>query len=313
MGGKGGGSSNNEMVAMQQQQAAQARQKETERAARLKSGSDYINSLFDGTPSGAKTLDLSGLAGDPAVGGGVGGSLLNGNSKGGTYSTGGVGSYKLADGYTVGQTADDGNGGGYGVYDAQGNLVTQARTLKDLSTQHITYGGDPNTKTGGFGDDFYNKFRQANLDYYMPELDRQFSNAKSSLDFGLARSGQLRSSTANQSLADLTYQNDVNKAQMTAQADSATGELRNTVQANKSAAINQLYSTEDPSLAANTATSLVRNVELTKPQLNPIGQLFAPIAIGMGTGMQGYSNAQAYGKYLPATAGTGNSGSGKTY
>jgi hypothetical protein len=316
MGGKGSSTSNNQMVQMQQEQAAQARQKETERAARLKSGSDYINSLFDGTPSGAKTLDLSGLASTPAnsVGGGVAGSRLGSNSKGGTYSTDGRGSYALADGYTVGQTADDGSGAGYGVYDAQGNLVSQAHTLDDLSKQKIVYGGDPNgPRTGGFGDDFYNKFRQANLDYYMPELDRQFSDAKSNLNFGLARSGQLRSSTANQSLADLTYQKDVNSAQMTAQADSATAGLRNEVQANKSAAINQLYSTEDPTLAANTATSLVKNTELTQPQLNPIGQLFAPIAIGMGAGMQGYSNAQAYGKYLPAPGAGAGATSGKNY
>lgn len=303
MGGKGGSSSNSQMVAFQQQQAEQARQKEVQREARLKTGSDYINSLFDGTPSGAKSLDLSSLASaDPNSGG------YQYDPATGQYTSG----FQLADGYRAGTTPDAGAGAGWGIYDKDNNLLTSAKSLADLSKQHVQYGGDPNTRTGGVDNAFYDKFRQANLDYYMPELDRQFASAKSDLNFGLARAGTLRSSTANQSLADLMYENDVNKAQMTAQADASTGELRNTVAANKSAAINQLYSTEDPTLAANTATGLVRNVELTQPQLNPIGELFKPIAIGLGGGLQGYSGQQAYNRFTGAANGS-NGSSGKTY
>ena len=289
-----GGSSNSAQINFQKEQAAQGRQKEAERSARLKSGSDFITSLFDGTPQGAKKLDLSSLEGasplDPAA-------INTGNplvdlvySKAPGKHT----SLSLADSFSVKATPDNGNGGGFGVYDGNDSLVSFGKTLDELSKQNIMYGGDTSARTGGFDQPFYDKFRKANLDYYMPELDRQFANAKSDLTYGLARAGTLQSSVAGDKLADLTYSGELNRAQLTAKADTAAADLRSSVAANKSAAINQLYATEDPSLAATTATAAVRNVELTQPTLDPIGQLFSPIAIGIGSALQGYNNQRNY-------------------
>ena len=98
----GGGSDNSAMINLQKEQAAQARQKEAERSARLQSGSDFITSLFDGTPSGAKTLDLSSLL-DPNAGS----AFSSNKAHGKTYTRGQLG---LADGYYVGQTPDNGSG-----------------------------------------------------------------------------------------------------------------------------------------------------------------------------------------------------------
>ena len=263
-----GGGDNGAQIAFQKQQAEEARQKEISRQARLSSGSAAINQLFDGTPVGAKTLDLSSL------------------------TDGVTGKHALADGYYADATPK--GGAGYAIYDSTGGQVAAGDSFANLANQKIYYGGDPTKKSGGFGDEFYNKYKQANLDYYQPELSRQYAKSNSELNYSLARAGQLQSSTAGDKLADLVYQKDLNDAQISSRADAATGELRNTVSANKQAAINQLYSTEDPSLAANTATGMVRNVELTQPSFSPIGELFKPIAIGVGSGMTSYNNAKNY-------------------
>lgn len=336
MGGKSK-SSNDQVVQMQMQQAAQAKEKEAERSARLQSGTQAINNLFDGAPSDQKSLDLSGLASvDPNsyyAGSGVG----TAGSTGANYGLGGNFAslnnqsnpwaailaqnqanksgawWNLADGYKVVQTPDNGTGKtGWGINDANGNLVTSAATLGDLSKMKVGYGGtDGAAKTGGIGNDFYDKYKQAELNYYLPEVDRQYQDQKTQANYALARSGTLQSSEAGHQLSDLVYQRDLNNAQMTAKADQDTGALRQSVSANKQAAINQLYSTEDPTLAANTATSLVKNTELTTPMLNPIGQLFKPLAIGIGSGLSGYANASAaYGAGFTPSSSSSNVNSG---
>lgn len=297
--GSGSDKSSANMVAMQQRQAAEAREKETQRKARLTSGQQAIDYLFDGAPQGAQTLDLSGVANytlpDSATPffGGVGNTPL----------------MTLDGGYFLDRTGDAGSGLGYGIYNSNKELVAQAATPGELAKQKIYFGGDASQRTGGFGDEFYNKFRQAQLDYYLPEVQRQFNNARFTQNASLARSGNLRSSQAGSNLADLVYQNDVNRAQLTAKADAATGDLRKQVAQNRQAAINQLYSTEDPTLAANTATGMVRNVQLTQPDLNPIGQLFSPIIAGIGSGMQSYGQGRAYASTSNPSSTTG----GKSY
>ena len=64
MGGKGASgpqSDNQQIVQMEQQQAAQATAANEQRNARLGYGTNLIQSLFEGTPSGASMIDLSSI------------------------------------------------------------------------------------------------------------------------------------------------------------------------------------------------------------------------------------------------------------
>jgi hypothetical protein len=301
MGGKGSAPDNSQVVAMQQQQAAQAAESTRQTNARLQQGVSEIDQLFGGTPTGASLLDLSSIANAPSGGALTPAQIWSNQHSGTTYAPGTSGGGKLASGYSWGALPSTGGPQSYGIYDPSGNLVTDATSLSDLAASKIYTGGDPSTTTGGFDDDFYNKFTNAQLGYYMPAEDRQFVNAQTGLDYGLARAGTLNSSIADKSLADLAYQDTMNKAQIQSTADTATAQLRDTVASDKNQAINQLYATENPSTAASTAAGLVGNVQLTTPQLNPIGQLFTPVAIGTGNAIAGYTNPASY---LPST-GTG--------
>jgi hypothetical protein len=296
---------NSQVVQMQQEQAEQAAQATTQTNARLQQGMTEIDQLFGGTPSGASMLNLSSIAdgSGQAPASATNPEMAAWLAQNPSYQMPTT-KTQLSDGYSWGTLPSTGGPTSYGIFDPSGNLVTDATSLSDLANSKIYVGGNPSSTTGGFDDSFYNNFTNAQLQYYMPAEDRQFTQAQSSLDYGLARAGTLNSSIADTQLANLTYQDALNKAQIQSTADTATAQLRDTVASDKNTAINQLYATENPSEAASTAAGLVGNVQLTTPQLNPIGQLFTPIAIGTGNALAGYTNPASY---LPAT-GTGAAG-----
>ena len=211
----------------------------------------------------------------------------------------------LANGYSWKPLADDGSGTPqYGIFDGSGNLVNSG-SLSDLSSSQIYTGGNAAAGTqGGFQPDFYNKYNQSILDYYLPQEGQQYNTARSSLAYGLARAGQLNSSVAGMDVGNLANQDAINRAQIASGADTQTASLRTTVQQDEQSALNQLYSTEDPSVAANTAQNMVANANLTKPLLNPSSALFNPITVGVGNAISGFTNPTAY--INPSAGGVGS-------
>jgi hypothetical protein len=160
--------------------------------------------------------------------------------------------------------------------------------------------------SGGFDDAFYNKYKQAVLDYYMPQVDKQYKDAKNELTYRLARSGNLLSSAANTNTADLVNQNDINQSQVRNKADQAAGDLRTQVAGEEQKAVNQLYATEDPTLAADTATNAVRDISLSTPDLSPAGALFDVASIGGANILKGYQSQQLANAFKTALSSGGS-------
>lgn len=133
---------------------------------------------------------------------------------------------------------------------------------------------------GGFDDPFYNKYKQAELDYTLPQLQDQYAKQKEQTTYDLARAGTLRSTAAGKAQANLELQKAVNEAALRTKADSDTAALRQGIQGEQQAAYNQLYATEDPAVAANSATASINAAQLATPNLNPLGDLFKPLVIG---------------------------------
>jgi len=160
-----------------------------------------------------------------------------------------------------------------------------------------------------FDDGFYDKYRKAELDYTRPQLEDQFSEAKRGAESDLARAGLLRSGAAGFVQGKLAKQYDVNLGGLNAKADTDTAELRKSIASQQQQAYNQLYATEDPTVAANTAANSVANAQLTQPNVGALGDMFKPIAIGLTSAI-----APAYGQYeanRQLTAATGRqTGSG---
>jgi hypothetical protein len=300
MGGKGKPvATNNQMVQMQMQAAADAKQKELQRTANLNQGTSAINALFQGSGGTANTLDLSSLNNQSAANYDpfrVNGTIWNEGTKTWDKDT----ERQLGNGYSWGvappPTDASGNALGksqYAIYGPDGYAIAKADDLATLAQQKV-YTGGTSGGSEGFGPAFYDKFRQSQLDYYLPQEADQYQGARTNLTYSLARAGQLDSSVAGMDVGKLAKQDLMNQAQIASQADNSTAQLRSQVQSEQEAALNQLYATEDPTIAANTASNMVANAQLQKPILNPAGALFAPLVVGVGNALQGFTNPYAY-------------------
>jgi hypothetical protein len=263
---------NNQAVQFEQQQAAEADAKDALRQQNLTQGQAAINALFDPQPvmeTTTQNYDWSKfnptaargytpyVAGQPAAGFGT------------TYSDA-----SLPTGYTATSATT--------VQGPDGKTYSKGQPIS-YTTQTPT-----GQTTGGFGDDFYNNYKNAYLNYYMPDEARQYSEAQRDLTYNLARAGTLNSSTAADKAGDLAY-NDANaRATIQANANNAVGQLQSSVQGQKQDLINQLYSTEDPTLTANLAQSAANATKLATPTLTPAAALFTPALTAAGAAASSY-------------------------
>lgn len=152
------------------------------------------------------------------------------------------------------------------------NISPQQRLTEAALSETGLYGDRVNT--GGFGDDFYQAYRNAYDEFYEPDLERQRKDAVDQTRFALARTGQLRSSEAARQLADIERQNAEGIAIVRSRGDEEEGELRNRVQTARDAVTNQLYATENPDVASTAALTRVQGLQDEEPVFSPLGQMF---------------------------------------
>ena len=165
---------------------------------------------------------------------------------------------------------------------------------------------------GQFDQGFFDDFLKTNLDYYQPQLDKQFGDAKDQLTFGLARAGTLKSSVANQKTADLTSAYGDQKAGLVSDATGAATDLRGRVQNEKSSLVSLLNATGDADRASNEALSRSQVLLQEQPKYNPLGDIFGGIASGIGNYYAGNQNRNVLDTYYGRTSNPRSGGSSRT-
>jgi hypothetical protein len=110
---------------------------------------------------------------------------------------------------------------------------------------------------GQFDDKFYNGRRQAALDYYMPQADQQYNDARKQLTFALARSGGAQSSAAAQQQADLERKMMAARQGIMDKADSSVQGMRNNVEAARADLVNMLNQSGSASTVGDNARARV--------------------------------------------------------
>jgi hypothetical protein len=288
---------NSAAVDFEKQQAAEADQKEADRQARLTQGQTLIDQIFNGSPvMGTQTTPFDWSTFNPNAGGttatGVPAGYTVAQIPGaattttpaastGTPNTGYTKQYSSGAPSSAASAATTSSPSTWGLQDASGKIYNPGDPLS------ITSQYDTGQTTGGFDDAFYNDYAQKVLDYYQPDEQRQYNAANRDLRYSLARAGTLQSSTAADKQGELAYNDALQKANIVANANSQEGQLKSQIQSNKQALINQLYSTEDPTLTANLAESSAQASKLQDPTLTPAAALFTPALTTVGSAING--------------------------
>lgn len=163
-------------------------------------------------------------------------------------------------------------------------------------------GGLYTSRSGGFDDAFYDKQRQAYLDFAMPQLEDQRGSAAKELTFALARGGQLGGSVRASKEADLQKTYDLQAQGVTEKALDYAAQSRTGVEGARADLVAQLNATGDASGAAAGAVARAKALSET-PAYSPLVGLFSDFTSGLGTAVAA-DRARAYGFGAPETTGT---------
>lgn len=161
-----------------------------------------------------------------------------------------------------------------------------------------------------FDDGFYNNLLNDYTSFYMPQLDDQFGKAKDDLTFALARAGTINSTVAADKQADLLKQYDTQRASILSQGQDTVNAQRQRIGSEKSALVAQLNATGDADRASNEALARTQQMYHEKPAYNPLGDIFAGAAAGVGNYWNAQQNANAVRAYYGAANGN-RAGSGR--
>lgn len=139
----------------------------------------------------------------------------------------------------------------------------------------------------GFGDKFIRGFQDDYVNAQLPELDKQFGDAREQVLFGLARNGLLESSAGADKLADLQGQYATAGQAINSDAEAAARQLRSNIAERKSNLTSQNVATANPTAAASAAAASAQNFQ-APPQPSPLVDVFTSLinsgATAAGTG-----------------------------
>ena len=160
-----------------------------------------------------------------------------------------------------------GGGGGDGG-------AAQARADEEARQARIKQGvANIDAQFAQFGDDYFNKRKQAYTNFAMPQVGEQFKQNADQLAYSLARSGLGQSSEGARQGGILMRDNAMARQQV---AEGATGEAqkaRQAVEDQRSNLISQLQASSDPTMAANNALRQAGVLQM-QTGFNPVANLF---------------------------------------
>jgi hypothetical protein len=124
-----------------------------------------------------------------------------------------------------------------------------------------------------FDPQYFDKFQSDYLNYYNPQVDEQFGDARQNLKYDLYRSGTQDSTPGQQKFGDLIEDYGNRRREVASKALEATNAIRSSVEGNKSDLYQQNVAASDPSLAAISATGRAGSLS-TPPAFSPLADLF---------------------------------------
>jgi hypothetical protein len=172
------------------------------------------------------------------------------------------------------------------------NGSAAARAQEEQRQAQINQGMDSIDKTfAPFNDQYYADFEKKNLALATPDIAKQKQDATNQTLYGLARSGNLDSSTAAKQYGDIENRNTQAIQQASDTAHNAAQGLRSDVEAERSNLTSQLNASADAGAAANEAATQAK-ILTRPPTYSPVTNIFSDltgqIAANEQARIQGY-------------------------
>lgn len=159
-----------------------------------------------------------------------------------------------------------------------------------------------------YDDDYYGGFKQDYLDFYNPQIEREYNTTRGKLFTGLLERGMGESTVGAHKLADLVRRRDEEFTNAANQATDAANALRSKVENEKTNLYTLNLASADPQ--AINSRALASSTALAAPQAyTPIGQIFASALQPISYGVNAYQNrspASAYQSPYYTAAGKGS-------
>lgn len=169
----------------------------------------------------------------------------------------------------------------YKSANARYNMLLSRALANGPQYKEVNRGNAP----GQFTDDFYEGIGKSYLDFYTPELERQFEDARKQNIFKYANQGQLESGTANTKFGDLQRAYQEQRAGLADKALAEQQRVRGEVEQNRADLISQLESGAGVESTAQSALARARAMSAPQ-QYSPLGDAFAQFTQGLNLSRQ---------------------------
>ncbi len=158
---------------------------------------------------------------------------------------------------------------------AQKKEARRQREAEEKRQEQIKTGRATIDKTfSQFDPKYFEGVEQAAGEHYRPQFDDQFDNARQSLKFALARSGNTYSSAGAESMGDLARDRALGLTEVANASQNAANAQQDALDAHRENLYDRLNASANPAAAAtqaaNSAAAMTR-----PPQYNALGNLFA--------------------------------------
>lgn len=153
-----------------------------------------------------------------------------------------------------------------------------ARAAEQARQAAIRTGTENVNKTfSQFDDNFFGGISKAHADFYGPQIEKQYHDARRDLVLKLGQSGILNSTGGQRKLSDLDLAAARQRSSIADQGLSLAADARNRVEDSRSNILAQLTASADPTAAATAAAARAKSLT-APPAFSPLANLFSSFA-----------------------------------
>ena len=185
-------------------------------------------------------------------------------------------------------------GGGSAARETAARAAAAARAAEAKRVADIAQGqANIDDQFAGFNDDFYNKYQTDYNNYYNPQAEDQYADARKRLTLQLASTGNLTSSSGAEQIGNLQEHYNNQRTGITNKGINNLNDLRSNIDTSKSQLYADNRSAADPARASEAAFSAISSLQPAQ-QDSPLANVFTDFFQNAGNSAAAYNNSRNY-------------------